>query len=120
VAGNVKLIDFGIANALQQDKTSITREMQIGTLNYMSPESISQAECGHVFDSDGNLKPKFKVSIQGFQLPSSGVAQIPGAQNTTKKFLAVIFCTSECSNLLPNTLKGLVTSILLVSAWREE
>ncbi|XP_064628222.1 dual specificity protein kinase TTK-like [Lineus longissimus] len=64
VTGNVKLIDFGIANAIQQDKTSVTRESQIGTLNYMSPEAISQADCGPVYDSEGRLKPKFKLGVK--------------------------------------------------------
>ena len=40
VDGTLKLIDFGIANAIQSDKTSVTRDAQIGTLNYMSPEAI--------------------------------------------------------------------------------
>ena len=41
VRGALKLIDFGIAKAMQSDDTTnIYRESQIGTLNYMSPESI--------------------------------------------------------------------------------
>lgn len=41
VRGSLKLIDFGIAKAIQNDDTTnIYRENQIGTLNYMSPESI--------------------------------------------------------------------------------
>ena len=41
VRGSLKLIDFGIAKAIQSDDTTnIYRESQIGTLNYMSPEAI--------------------------------------------------------------------------------
>ena len=37
----LKLIDFGIAKAIQNDDTTnIHRESQVGTVNYMSPESI--------------------------------------------------------------------------------
>ncbi|KAF9121591.1 Dual-specificity kinase, spindle pole body (SPB) duplication and spindle checkpoint function [Mortierella sp. 14UC] len=41
VEGSLKLIDFGIANAIANDTTNIHREGQLGTANYMSPESIS-------------------------------------------------------------------------------
>lgn len=41
VRGQLKLIDFGIANAIQTDETvNVHRETQIGTPNYMSPESL--------------------------------------------------------------------------------
>lgn len=41
VRGCLKLIDFGIANAIQTDHTvNVHRETQIGTPNYMSPESL--------------------------------------------------------------------------------
>lgn len=41
VQGRLKLIDFGIANAIQTDMTAnVHRETQIGTPNYMSPESL--------------------------------------------------------------------------------
>src|SRR5690606_28580638 len=40
VAGRLKLIDFGIANAIQDDTVNVHRESQVGTLNYMSPEAI--------------------------------------------------------------------------------
>ncbi len=40
VEGALKLIDFGIAKAIQNDTTHIARESQVGTLNYMSPEAI--------------------------------------------------------------------------------
>ncbi|KAI0398473.1 kinase-like protein [Xylariaceae sp. FL0594] len=41
VQGRLKLIDFGIANAIQIEETvNVHRETQIGTPNYMSPESL--------------------------------------------------------------------------------
>ena len=47
VRGTLKLIDFGIAKAIQSDDTTnIYRDSQIGTLNYMSPESILDTGTG--------------------------------------------------------------------------
>lgn len=47
VRGALKLIDFGIAKAIQSDDTTnIYRESQIGTLNYMSPEAILDSGTG--------------------------------------------------------------------------
>lgn len=47
--GVLKLIDFGIAKAIQHDvTTNIYRDAQVGTLNYMSPESIQDSgTCPH-------------------------------------------------------------------------
>ena len=42
VNGQLKLIDFGIAKQVAQDATSILREDQIGTINYMAPETIDR------------------------------------------------------------------------------
>jgi serine/threonine-protein kinase TTK/MPS1 len=47
VKGCLKLIDFGIARAIQSDDTTnIYRENQVGTLNYMSPEAILDSGTG--------------------------------------------------------------------------
>jgi tRNA A-37 threonylcarbamoyl transferase component Bud32 len=71
VRGALKLIDFGIAKAIQSDDTTnIYRESQIGTLNYMSPESIldsgtckngQRMKCGRV--SEKILNCAYTVSI---------------------------------------------------------
>ncbi len=54
VQGRLKLIDFGIANAIQTDETvNVHRETQIGTPNYMSPESLM----------DSNAKPDARGRI---------------------------------------------------------
>ncbi|CDH52008.1 serine threonine-protein kinase mph1 [Lichtheimia corymbifera JMRC:FSU:9682] len=49
VHDTLKLIDFGIAKAISNDTTNIQRENQLGTLNYMSPETLRGT------DQDGNL-----------------------------------------------------------------
>jgi serine/threonine-protein kinase TTK/MPS1 len=54
VQGRLKLIDFGIANAIQTDETvNVHRETQIGTPSYMSPESLM----------DSNAKPDARGRI---------------------------------------------------------
>lgn len=54
VQGRLKLIDFGIANAIETDETvNVHRENQIGTPNYMSPESLM----------DSNAKPDSRGRI---------------------------------------------------------
>lgn len=42
VKGRVKLIDFGISKVIRNDTTSILSEEQCGTVNYMSPEAVTQ------------------------------------------------------------------------------
>jgi serine/threonine-protein kinase TTK/MPS1 len=55
VRGALKLIDFGIAKAIaNEDTTKIVRESHIGTLNYMSPESILDT-------GSGNNGPRMKI-----------------------------------------------------------
>jgi len=44
VQGRLKLIDFGIANAIDVDNTvNVHRETNVGTPNYMSPESLQDS-----------------------------------------------------------------------------
>lgn len=40
VDGRVKIIDFGIARVVNTAETSVIRESQVGTVNYMAPETI--------------------------------------------------------------------------------
>ncbi|XP_071800891.1 dual specificity protein kinase TTK-like isoform X1 [Asterias amurensis] len=62
VEGALKLIDFGIANAIQTDKTSVIRESQIGTLNYMSPEAIQDVSATP--SAGGQRRPKLKINCK--------------------------------------------------------
>lgn len=57
VKNQVKLIDFGIANAIEPDCTSIIRDYQIGTINYMAPEALRN-----------------RALDASFQIPQNGVA----------------------------------------------
>ncbi|XP_013592521.1 serine/threonine-protein kinase MPS1 isoform X1 [Brassica napus] len=51
VRGFLKLIDFGIAKAINSDTTNIQRDSQVGTLSYMSPEAFMCNES----DENGNI-----------------------------------------------------------------
>ncbi|XP_066465864.1 dual specificity protein kinase TTK [Tiliqua scincoides] len=57
VDGMLKLIDFGIASQMQPDVTSIVKDSQVGTVNYMPPEAIKDMS-----SSGENGKSRSKVS----------------------------------------------------------
>ncbi|XP_013773043.2 dual specificity protein kinase TTK-like [Limulus polyphemus] len=62
VGGRLKLIDFGISNAIQTDMTSVFRDTQVGTINFMPPEALLDV-CEAPPPTDGTKrKPKIKVS----------------------------------------------------------
>ena len=44
VNGTLKIIDFGIASKISDDKTHVTKDITMGTLYYMSPEAIQSGE----------------------------------------------------------------------------
>eukprot|EP00178_Gracilaria_changii_P007448 TRINITY_DN235_c0_g1_i1.p1 TRINITY_DN235_c0_g1~~TRINITY_DN235_c0_g1_i1.p1 ORF type:complete len:1019 (+),score=141.28 TRINITY_DN235_c0_g1_i1:435-3059(+) len=59
VNGTLKLIDFGIAKAIQTDDTTkIVRDVRIGTPNYMSPEAVMEDESLH---SPRSHKQRYRV-----------------------------------------------------------
>lgn len=61
--GRLKLIDFGISNAIADDTVNVHREQHIGTPNYMSPEALidSNAAAG-LPSSDGKMMKLGKPS----------------------------------------------------------
>ncbi|KAK4199565.1 kinase-like domain-containing protein [Triangularia verruculosa] len=67
VQGRLKLIDFGIANAIQTEMTvNVHRETQIGTPNYMSPESLMDSN-QYAFTSAHNGKFSVPPPLQHHQ-----------------------------------------------------
>lgn len=64
VSGRLKLIDFGIANAIDTDNTvNVHRDTHVGTPNYMSPESITDTNApqpGSVSSRDAAGNPPKK------------------------------------------------------------
>eukprot|EP00158_Paraphelidium_tribonemae_P003181 Partr_v1_DN25938_c0_g1_i2_m68724 putative ttk protein kinase len=61
VKGALKLIDFGIAKAIQNDTTNIHRDHQVGTVNYMSPEAIMDTNAMKEPNSDGSRTQCMKL-----------------------------------------------------------
>ena len=61
--GKIKLIDFGISNAIADDTVNVHREQHIGTPNYMSPEALidSNAAAG-LPSSEGKMMKLGKPS----------------------------------------------------------
>ncbi|KAJ9124110.1 hypothetical protein QFC22_000905 [Naganishia vaughanmartiniae] len=49
VKGRLKIIDFGIAKAIANDTVNIQRDVQIGTVNYMSPEAVHKMKGQSVY-----------------------------------------------------------------------
>lgn len=61
VKGRLKLIDFGISKAIMSnDTTSVVRENQVGTVNYMSPEALQESSnsggCSQTSTKGGIIK----------------------------------------------------------------
>ncbi|XP_048209604.1 dual specificity protein kinase TTK isoform X2 [Perognathus longimembris pacificus] len=61
VDGMLKLIDFGIANQMQPDTTSIVKDSQVGTINYMPPEAIKDMSSSREGKSKSKISPKSDV-----------------------------------------------------------
>lgn len=58
VRGILKIIDFGIANAVPDHTANIYRESQIGTPNYMAPEALVEVNQGFPSISMTHLQQK--------------------------------------------------------------
>lgn len=69
VSGKLKLIDFGIANAIQSDHTSVIKDTQIGTINYMAPEALdSRSELDPTGGKSGKSFIKFNCKADVWSL----------------------------------------------------
>ncbi|XP_045107535.1 dual specificity protein kinase TTK-like [Portunus trituberculatus] len=64
VDNTVKLIDFGIASSVPKDMTSVVKDSQAGTFNYMSPESLQDIERGSIVCNPVKGKPAIKIRVK--------------------------------------------------------
>ncbi|XP_062981863.1 dual specificity protein kinase TTK [Elgaria multicarinata webbii] len=86
VDGMLKLIDFGIANQMQSDATSIVKDSQVGTVNYMPPEAIKDmSSCGENGKSRSKISPKSDVWSLGCILYCMTYGRTP-FQHITNQF----------------------------------
>lgn len=94
VDGMLKLIDFGIANQMQPDVTSIVKDSQVGTMNYMPPEAIQDmsSSYGENGKSQSKISPKSDVWSLGCILYCMTYGKTPFQHitNTRKKLYAIV------------------------------
>lgn len=60
----LKLIDFGIASSIQKDMTSVLKDSQAGTFNYMSPESLVDIHAGPLLNGKAGDNPVIKIGTK--------------------------------------------------------
>lgn len=60
VSGKLKLIDFGISSSVQKDMTSVIKDSQIGTVNFMPPEAIQSIY--HPSEHRNITEKRFKIN----------------------------------------------------------
>jgi serine/threonine-protein kinase TTK/MPS1 len=63
VNGTLKLIDFGIASAVNDNKTHVTKDNLMGTFNFMSPEAIQDLNGVRGDDGKTTVKISFKSDV---------------------------------------------------------
>uniref|UniRef100_A0ABM5GCL6 Dual specificity protein kinase TTK n=1 Tax=Pogona vitticeps TaxID=103695 RepID=A0ABM5GCL6_9SAUR len=100
VDGMLKLIDFGIANQMQPDVTSIVKDSQIGTVNYMPPEAIKDmSSTGENGKSRSKISPKSDVWSLGCILYCMTYGRTPFQHITNQitKLHAIIDASYEIS-----------------------
>jgi len=86
----LKLIDFGIAKAIQcDDTTNIYRESQVGTLNYMSPESIQDTGKGKHGHKCGKPSDVWSLGCILYQM-CYGRTPFADIQNMIAKLQAIV------------------------------
>ncbi|XP_029645935.1 uncharacterized protein LOC115219803 [Octopus sinensis] len=88
VGGQLKLIDFGIADVIQTGKTGINQEILMGTPDYMSPEAIAV-----YLDNSRNHKIGLKSDIWSLgcilYFMVYGKTPFQEIRNTTEKLIAI-------------------------------
>ncbi|CAL8248038.1 unnamed protein product [Lota lota] len=92
VNASLKLIDFGIANSIQPDVTSIMKDSQVGTLNYMPPEAIKDTS-SQPGKASSKISPKGDVWSLGCILYCMTYGRTPfqSITNQIAKLHAIIY-----------------------------
>ncbi|KAL3268211.1 hypothetical protein HHI36_007335 [Cryptolaemus montrouzieri] len=63
INGRLKLIDFGISSCIQNDHTSVIKNVSEGSSNYISPEALN-GEISNNKGSPNYRKPKYKINCK--------------------------------------------------------
>ncbi|ROT77407.1 putative dual specificity protein kinase TTK isoform X2 [Penaeus vannamei] len=109
----VKLIDFGIASSIQQDMTSVIKDSQAGTFNYMSPESLMDVHSGPIINGRSGDRPTIKRKRPSISelLEHPYLTAKPGEGETPQKEPHLKSMLQQLSQLTPNSLSK-ITSMM--------
>lgn len=114
VSGMLKLIDFGIARALQSDATSMLCEKQMGTLNYMSPEAINSNNAAHGGSKIGRASDVWSLGCILYEM-TFGEPPFAKIKNLVQKIQAITNPAHEITfdaSCTDNDLKQLISLCL--------
>ena len=103
----VKILDFGLARAIDQDNQLTAKGMIVGTPNYMSPEQI----CGEKLDNRTDI---FSLGCLIYRMLSG---KVPFEKENTLAVLQAVVQSNvpeleELSKKLPREVLGLMTKLL--------